>query len=308
MAHQVTVGLRIPATPAADLDALRPFVGEAEALGFYSIWVGDHVFHSVDVYHPLLLLTWVAAQTTRVRLGTAVLLSAYRNPVLLAKAAATLDRLSSGRLLLALSMGGTDAEYLALGVPKTQRVARLKETFEVLRRLWTQDKVTYEGRFYRLQDVALNPTPVQRPCVPLWMGGAHENALRRAAELADGWVATSLADTQDFVGKVAQVRRFAQERGRDPDSLGFGKLLSISLAQDRDAARRQALMHLDPYYGGGFNVDRFCVFGTAEECATGVKAYTDVDAASVTMVLEPPTLDLEHPKRLADAVLPLATA
>src|SRR5207248_9810439 len=128
-------------------DAVRSFVVEAESLGFDSIWAGDHVFYRADVLQPLELLPWAAAVTTRVRLGTAVMLTSYLNPVLLAKAAASLDYLSGGRLTLGLSIGGSEAEYRSIGVPMQERVGRLVEGVKIMRRLWSEDGVNFAGKY-----------------------------------------------------------------------------------------------------------------------------------------------------------------
>src|SRR5439155_7664709 len=146
-------------------DDLRSFVLEAEFLGFDSIWVGDHVFYRADVLQPLQLLSWVAALTSRVRLGTAVMLTAYLNPVLLAKAAASLDYLCGGRLTLGLSIGGTDAEYASIGVPMQERVGRLVESVKVMRRLWSEDDVSFPGKYQQGVGGTINTKPVQRPGV-----------------------------------------------------------------------------------------------------------------------------------------------
>ena len=304
MADQTRIGLRIPSTPAVNVEALQRFVLEAEALGFHSLWVGDHLFHPVDVYHPMIIMTWMAALTSRVRLGTAILLFAYRDPVFFAKEAASLDKLSGGRLTLGVSLGGVPSEYEALGVPMKQRAARFRENLQVLRRFTEGKPVTFEGRFTQLRGQTVNPMPVQRP-VPILLGGSHERSLRRAAELCDGWIATSGAPLADFAPKVRQVQEFAKEFGRDPRDLQFGKLLSVSLAQDRHEAIRLAESHLGPYYGGRFDIARDAVCGTPQEIAAGVRAFTEVDASNLTMILEPPTLDLDHLRRLAGVVLPL---
>ena len=163
MAAKLNVGLRVPAVHPTNVEALRPFVQRAEALGFHSIWVGDHVFYHADVPQPLNLLTWIAALTTRVRLGTAVMLGAYLDPVTLARQAATLDCLSGGRLTLGISIGGTEAEYRSLGVPMNQRVGRLTESADLMRRLWSEDDVSFEGRYFQVEHANLRPTPTPTP-------------------------------------------------------------------------------------------------------------------------------------------------
>src|SRR5690606_2819497 len=134
------------------------------------------------------LLTWVAAKTFRVRLNQAVMLSAYLNPVLLAKAASTVDVLSGGRLSLGMSIGGTEAEFKSIGVPMNQRVGRLLENIEIMRRLWREDDVMYEGRYNQIEGGRINPKPVQADGIPVYMGGTSDAMLKRIARVGDGWV------------------------------------------------------------------------------------------------------------------------
>ena len=292
MADKVNVGLRIPSVHPCDVGDIREFVQEAESLGFHSIWVGDHVFHRVDVLDPLSLLAWVAALTSRVRLGTSVMLTAYRNPVLLAKATASLDYLSNGRLTLGVSLGGSEAEYLSVGVPMKERAGRLRENVAVIRLLWSTEDASYQGRYYQIEHARIKPQPVQKPSIPLWFGGHSEPSLRRTAELADGWVGSASAtNAEQFRAGVKQVQGFAQERGRDPSTLDFGKLILVSVDQDRGRALQLAQTHWKSYYGPNFDVERTLVYGEPEECAIGLQEYAKAETPEVTLILEPSTLD-----------------
>src|SRR6266545_1758293 len=221
---KVNVGLRIPSVESTQPDAIRAYVQHAETLGFHSIWAGDHVFYHIDVAQPLTLLTWVAALTSRVRLGTSVMLSSYLNPVLIAKAAATLDTLSGGRLTLGISTGGTEAEYKSIGIPYEQRTGRLLEMARIMRQLWAEeDGVNYEGRYYTIENGNIRPKPVQKPGVPIYFGANSEAMMKRVARLADGWCAASGPNIAQFLTSVGRIRAWASESGRDPDSLGFVK-------------------------------------------------------------------------------------
>src|SRR5207247_7079036 len=139
------------------------------------------------------LLCWVAAPPSRVRLGTAVMLTAYLNPVLLAKAAASLDYLCGGRLTLGLSIGGTDAEYASIGVPMQERVGRLVEGVKVMRRLWSEDDVSFPGKYQQVVGGTINPKPVQRPGVPLYFRATSDPMRARLAGIADAWIASPAA-------------------------------------------------------------------------------------------------------------------
>src|SRR5205085_4271907 len=130
----------------------------------------------------------VAAYSSTLKFGPSVLAVPLRNPVLLAKELATLDYLSHGRLLPAVGLGSDLAEYAALGVPPEDRGARADEAIEVMRLLWREERVTYDGRFYSLHDVSIVPRPVQKPCPPIWIGGRTKAAQRRVGRVGDGWL------------------------------------------------------------------------------------------------------------------------
>ena len=302
MANTVNIGLRIPSIHPCDTDALRSFVLEAEALGYHSIWVGDHVFYRVDILDPLTMLTWVAAQTTRVRLGTAVMLTAYRNPVLLAKAASSLDHLSGGRLTLGVSIGGTEAEYNSLGVAMNKRVTHLRENVAIMRRLWAEEGVEHEGNFHRIEGGTMTPRPAQKPGVPLWFGGNSEAMQHRLAGIADGWVGPGGPPADNFVAGVRRVREAAAEQGRDPDSLGFGKLINVSIDPSRERAFALARAHWNTYYGPNFNVERSAICGEPEEVGAALREFGEAETPEVTLILEPSNLDLEQLQLLAETM------
>jgi probable F420-dependent oxidoreductase len=295
---KISYGLRLPAVHPADPTALRAFVTRAEELGFTSIWAGDHVFYQVDVLHPLHLLTWISAFTTRVRLGTAVMLSAYLNPVLLARAAASLDRLSDGRLTLGMSLGGTAPEYASIGVPMEQRLGRLLESIELMRRLWREDGVSFQGRYHEIVDGTINPKPVQPGGIPILLGGTREPMLRRIARVADGWIGPS-GKSDHFLAGVETVLDAAKARGRDPASLSFAKLQNISVAASRQKARQQGERHWRAYYGPNFDIDAATIYGTPEECSKALTVFDGAACDEVTLVLEPAGLSLVHLELLA---------
>lgn len=168
----------------------------AEDLGFDSVWVNHHVLNVGYVkdrlgerpYHDaLVLLTWLASKTSRVSLGTSVLVMPYLHPMVLAKQLATLDHLSNGRLVIGLGTGSLPEENAAMGVPYESRGKYCNEFVEVLRMLWTKKQATYNGEFFQFDDIISSPKPLQTPHPPLVIGGNRPPALRRAARLGDGW-------------------------------------------------------------------------------------------------------------------------
>ena len=189
MNARLTLGVAIPQTfPDGRIEPRRiqSFVQRAEALGFHSAWVVEHTFGAMPALAPIELLTYAAAMTERLRLGAAVLLTALRTPVQTAKSLATLDQLSGGRLIVGVGLGGNPKVYPAFGLTAERRAARFAEGLRVMKRLWTEPQVTLDGEFYQLENASVQPRPLQTPHPPLWFGGHHELALRRAVELGDG--------------------------------------------------------------------------------------------------------------------------
>ncbi|MPZ50172.1 MAG: LLM class flavin-dependent oxidoreductase [Dehalococcoidia bacterium] len=301
MTAKLKFGLRVPSVHPMDVEAMRAWVLKAEALGFDSIWAGDHVFYRVDVPQPLHLLTWVAAQTSRVRLGTAIMLTSYLNPVHLAKSAATLDALSGGRLTLGVSIGGTEAEYHSIGVPMEQRLGRLLENVAIMKKLWAGDDVSYEGRYYQVKDASIKPKPAQPGGVPVYFGSQREPMLRRIGRTADGWVSSAGTSTDAFLDGVKDIRRFAKEKGREPDSLGFAKLHFASIGRDKAEAAGLAHKHFDAYYGRTYNVETGVAHGTVSEVREELSRFLETEAPAMTVVIEPPGLGLEQLDLLSEA-------
>jgi probable F420-dependent oxidoreductase len=195
-----TVGLPVDHVDHLDEFVTGPAIGEmaaaAEAAGFDAVYVTDHPAADVQwleggghhALEPFVGLAFAAATTTTVKLQTHVYVAAYRNPFLAAKGVATLDALSGGRVLLGVAAGYLRPEFGALGVDFDERNELLDECIEVMRRVWTEDAVAYDGRHFKARAVTMRPRPVSTPTVPIWIGGNSGRAMRRAVELGDGWV------------------------------------------------------------------------------------------------------------------------
>ena len=178
-------------------EAIRRAAIQAEALGFADVWVSEHIIipkgapypPSPVFYDPVLTLTWAAAHTSRVRLGTTVLVLPMRHPLPLAKELATLQCLSEGRLILGAGVGWLEAEFAALGVPFRERGRRMDEGIAMMRAVWTEDPVTFRPKYIPavVEEMRMRPLP---PAIPIWIGGNSEAALARAIRLGDGWHGT----------------------------------------------------------------------------------------------------------------------
>jgi len=224
---------------------IRDWAQAAEDLGYSYIEVPDHVFgatarggwtplyNETDPFHEtFVMLGFLAAVTKRIRLSSGVLIAPQRQTGLIAKQAAEVDLLSSGRLRLGIGVGWNHVEYEALGENWRTRGARQAEQVEVLRRLWTGDVVTFNGRFHALREVNIVPPPVQRP-IPIWFGGISDAVVMRAARLGDGWMPIMPPD-EIAAQKLALLQDEMRKHGRDPRNFGAEGWLRMN---DQDPQR-----------------------------------------------------------------------
>ena len=210
-----------------DVQSVIQLAAKAEELGFDSVWASEHVFNTSYVYdrignrpyyEPLVILSYVAATTKRVGLGTSVLVLPYHNPVRLAKTAATLDVLSGGRLMLGVGVGAIEQEMEAMGSAYAERGAITDEAIAVMKELWSQEDPSFQGRFTGFSGMKFSPKPLQKPHIPILIGGASRAAIRRAARLGDGWHPIAMAPEE-----LSQGMRYLQEQaevaGRDASAI-----------------------------------------------------------------------------------------
>ncbi len=246
MATETKFGCSLPSRgPMGSADTLRGLARAAEELGFDSVWVSDHIVipervESTYPYsthgrfpvgpegsylEPLTVLTYLAAVTSRVRLGTHVLILPYRNPVVTAKIIATLDVLSGGRLNLGIGVGWMREEFEALGYDYFERRGAVTdEQIRVMKALWTEDVPSFSGEFYRFAPVGAQPHPVQRPHPPIFVGGHTRAAIRRAARLGDVWMPIGARPPahlppEELASGIARLRLEAARAGRDPAAI-----------------------------------------------------------------------------------------
>ena len=218
----------------------RDYAQAVEALGFDHLVVFDHVLganagsrpgwsgayrHTDSFYEPFVLFGYLAGVTERIELVTGIVILPQRQTVLVAKQAATLDVLSGGRLRLGIGTGWNAVEYEALGENFHDRGRRSEEQIELMRALWTQELLTFEGRWHKITDAGLNPLPVQRP-IPIWFGGSDERVLKRIARLGDGWLPLR-GGLNERKAAIARLHGYVREEGRDPSSIGIESWVSI---------------------------------------------------------------------------------
>ena len=281
---------------------------QAEKLGFDSVWVGDSVL-ARPRFEALTTLAAVAARTHRVRLGTAVLLPMLRHPVLLANEVASLDHVAGGRLILGVGIGGNTPavaqEFAACGVPIARRVGLFEETITLMRRLWTEPDVTFQGRYFQIQSVRLGLRPLQKSGVPLWLAGSADNALRRVLRLADGWLPIS-SSHQAFAADWQRLQVIGQDLGRDARNLHRRLYTTLNVNADVAQAERELRAFIENYYGIPYEVQAtrngLCA-GSAEDCTAWLKAFIAAGAQSIVIRFGSPD-QTGQLKRFAKEVLP----
>ena len=230
----------------ATTEAIVKTAVKAEELGFDALFVNDHVI--VDdsprsepwrnVYDPLMVLSYVAARTSKILLGTSVLIMPYRNPIVTAKMIATLDQMSGGRAIAGIGAGWSEAEYDALGVPYHERGARTNEYLRLWKACWEPGPTTFHGRFFSFDAMHVNPKPLQQPHPPIWIGGSGQPSLRRAARHAEVWQPTPTS-LPDLKANQAYLHDFSAEIGREPPRtrmsfrVNFSNITGSSSSGDR---------------------------------------------------------------------------
>jgi len=284
----VDIGISLPTVgPAGEREFVLDVARAAERLGFHSVWTTDHIAFpkvrtteypyqesttelafspGMDWLDPIAVMGVVAGATERITIGTSVLVVPYRHPVVLAQELASLDRLSEGRIVLGVGSGWMDQEFAAVGVPKRERGARTDESIDLMQRLWeATGPISFDGRFWQLDEVVLASRPHRPGGPPVMVGGNSEPALRRAGRLGDGWLGFEV-----FVDQVPDKRetlaRAAKEAGRDPTAI----TLSV----------RRGLV--PPFEVSNFLPDRRSIQGPPEDVAAELGAYA---AEGVSLVV-----------------------
>ena len=298
----VDVGLALPIlVPDTGRRTSLDFARRAEDAGAHSVWAGDRLVFSNQ--EPLLNLAAVAAVTSRVRLGTSVLLATLRAPALLAKMLATLDQISEGRVILGAGVGSRTDDFAAAGVEFEHRGSRAEELVEILQLAWRGEPLQHQGRFYQLDVGPVGPAPVQAH-LPIWFGGSAESALRRIGRVGDGYIGGSGGGPEGFRSNWDKIRRYAEAEGRDPSSLTPAALIYACVDNDRGRAEELAAAHLRNYYGPRRTDTSSFMLGAPEECLEVASQY--VAAGVRTFVIGSVTADLSYFERLCELVPRLA--
>lgn len=297
-------GITLPL--AGDFDLTH--ANMVEELGYDAIWVSEHIAFHVPTFDAVTTMAALAARTSRVRIGSAILLLPLRPPAVVAKAVSTLDIISGGRVILGVGVGGEyPKEFEVCGIPMRERGGRTNEAIAVLRALWTQDSASYHGTYFQFCDVSMRPKPLQTGGPPIIIGGRSEAARQRAARLGDGYM-PYLFTPEQLANSLHAIEADARAAGRQLDNFQAMLYQFVYIADSYDEAFRQANTRLSTNYHQPFDtlVDRYCVIGTPEACVARLQAY--IDAGAQHLILVPTTADAadfeRQAQRLARDVIP----
>jgi alkanesulfonate monooxygenase len=278
-----------------------------EELGYESIWAWDHILLGVEpsfpIHEALTILTAIAARTSRIKVGTGVLVMPMRNPVLLAKELATIDHISGGRLILGTAVGWYRREFDSLGADFTQRGRMMEQGLEILKRLWTEDKVDGSYPPYNLRGAVLQPKPVQKPHPPILIGGYVDAVLKRVATKGDGWL-TYYYTVASFKKAWAKIRTFAEEAGRDPDTLTATNQLPVCVGPRAkvEAPMKHWLQTEWDYASWSESTMDSAIMGTPEECVEQLAAH--IEAGLDRIVFVPYKYEAEQVEAIAQQIVP----
>ena len=256
-----------------------------EALGFDSVWTGEHMLFHGPVTDGLITLAAFAGKTSRLKIGSAINLLPLRPPVVVAKAVSTLDIVSKGRFIFGVGVGGEfPKEFEACGVPHHDRGRRANEAIEICRKLWTEDHVTYAGKIFRLHDITMLPKPVQPGGPPIIVSGRSEAALRRAARLGDGYM-PYLFTPERYADGLKKIYAMANDLKRDMSRFTPYHFVFIAVGETHAEAHRIAADKLSRRYKQPFDslVERYCALGTPRECVERLQRFVDAGARHVIL-------------------------
>ena len=274
-----------------DPKALIRMAVQAEELGYKSLWVADHVFNVSYVrerldnrpyYDPMSTLAYVAAVTDSIELATSVLVLPYHNAIRLAKVSATIDQMSGGRLKLGVGVGVIPEELDAMGASMAKRGEISDESIEVMKTLWTEEEPSFQGKHYSFSGMKFSPKPVQKPYVPLLIGGTSKAALRRAARVGDGWHAANMTP-QEMSSSLDYLKEQASAQGRSYDDLDISIRLSAGVVRDPSTMGNPSGYSLgDTPEDIVLNVKEFQELGVSQICIS----INTLDSGQITRVME----------------------
>jgi probable F420-dependent oxidoreductase len=279
----VRIGIALGQWPSKGIqpEAIFDLIEYFERLDVDSLWMSDRLVSAALIFEPITFLSYIAGRLSKMKFGTSTLVLPSRNPVVLAKELATLDFLSHGRLFPAFGLGADQSKDLsAVGVSRKERAARADEMIALMRRLWTEENVTFEGKFYSVKDVTIMPRPWQKNGLPIWIGGRSHAAMRRTGRLGDGWLVSS-ASPEEVEAGIRTIRAYAAEEGRKVPEDHYGVLIPFCFAANSDRALEIAEASIRPR--DDLPTSAFTALGSPDEVRAKVQSYIRAGATKFAM-------------------------
>ena len=299
---QITFG-----TTLRGSSGIAEFAQRVESLGYDVLGCGEHVMFHTPVANTFISLSVAAGATQRLRLLSSIVLLPLYPAALAAKMGAALDVASNGRYMFGVGIGGEfPKEFEACGVPVNQRGARTNEALDVITKLWTQENVSYQGRFTTLNEVTIAPAPTQKPHPPIWVAGRQDSAMKRAAQYANGWLPYMFTPEQ-LHASLETIRGYGEEFGRDMSAFTPGVFIFTSAHSNGDTGRQMCIDMLSRQYNQDFTrlVPRYALAGSPADCRKRLQEY--VDAGAEMVILAPGCAEDyadENIRLIAEEVIP----
>ncbi len=278
-----------------------------EELGYDSVWVWDHMLLGVEPNFPIIdsltVLTGIAARTTRIKMGTGILVLPLRNAVALAKQLSSMDQLSQGRLVMGMASGWYKREFDAMGIPFDKRGKIMDENLEIMRRLWTEPSVSGDYMNHKLSKAVMYPKPFQ-PQIPLLIGGYVDRVLKRAAVEGDGWL-TYFYRPEDFTKSWNKIRGFAKDAGKDPDKLLNASQLPIMVGPSKEAVQADMMDWLNKEWDFPEHSDcsrESAIMGSVDDCVAQLKEHLDAGVQKIIFV--PYKYQMDQVETIAREIIP----
>ena len=297
---QIPFGVSLPhrSPDAIGMQAVRIVAQRAETYGFRDLWVTENTLDHVTSFDPIVVLTYAAAITSTIRLGASVLVLPVHDPRMVAHQWASLDAVSNGRAVMGVGLGRPE-HYKDFQVPQDGRVARFREAIDLIRTLWSHDKISHQGRFYQLDNARLGIRPMQAP-LPIWMGVGHPDAIKRSASLADGWMGAGGSTTDDFRRAVPLLREALEKAGRDPQSFPISKRIFMAVDENPEVARAALNRWYARVYHNPEGTDTSGIHGTPDQVRERLEEFIAMGADH--LLLNPVSRHVEQLDALAEIV------
>jgi len=297
----ISVGIALPhrSPDPIDVGAVRHVAERADALGFRDLWVTENTLDHAFCFDSVLALTYAAAVTTKIRLGVSVIVLPMQHPIHVAHQMATLDYLSNGRAILGAGLGRDD-HYAQFQVSREHRVRRFRESVELIKALWTESKVNYQGSIYHVDGATMALKPVQKPHLPIWFGGRHPDALRRAATIADGWMGSGSSSMAAFARDVPILKAELEKVRRDPATFPISKRVFLSVHERSDVARAELHRWFNTIYHKPEAAAASGIHGTPEQLRARIEELVEMGANH--LLLNPVCRYAEQVEALAEVV------